>query len=454
MFVKLATVLPYLALAGLAIEAVPVTASSNSVNRHPRDRHFKHIGRHAAPAPVTPVGAQKKRSKLHRRADGSVCRPRPKTTTQQVAAAAPAPTPASSDNGNAGSDAAAASPSPAADNGNSGAAPAADAAPSPAAASPTPADGNGDAAPSDAAPSPSIVNEQANANPAPASSSSAPAAPSQAPAPPPSNGGAGSTGKNAGSKLGLAWPNGDFWTPDQPDYIGNYVGSKTSWYYTWAPSNVASGDSVGLEFVPMLWGVKQVGDWNAARGSWPSSVKNALFFNEPNQSGQSDISVNDALQYWMNDYLPARTQNGLRLGHAGTTSAPNGLTWVTDFYNVCTGAGNSAADCSADFVPVHYYDVDVGHFQSYLQNFHQVTGKNLWVTEYACQNFNGGAQCSQDQTWAFHQQIAAWMDGQDWIERYAPFGFMRDMQGVNGDNALMNSGGGITDLGSWYINSS
>lgn len=404
---------------------------------------------------MTPVGAQKKRSKLHRRTDGSVCRPRPKPS-QQAAAAAPAPTPASSDNGNAGADAApAASPSPA-DNNNSGAAPAADAAPSPAAASPTSAADSGDATPSDAAPSSSIVNEQNNANPAaPASSSSsAPATPSQAPAPPPSNGGAGSTGKNAGSKLGLAWPNGDWWTPDQPDYIGNYVGSKTSWYYTWAPGSVSAGDKVGLEFVPMLWGVKQVGDWNSARGSWPSSVKNALFFNEPNQSGQSDISVNDALQYWMNDYLPARTQNGLRLGHAGTTSAPNGLTWVTDFYNVCTGAGNSAADCSADFVPVHYYDVDVGHFQSYLQNFHQVTGKNLWVTEYACQNFNGGAQCSQDQTWAFHQQIASWMDGQDWIERYAPFGFMQDLQGVNTLNALMNGGGSITDLGSWYINQS
>ncbi|KAL1406848.1 hypothetical protein Q8F55_006257 [Vanrija albida] len=442
MFVKLASVLPYLALAGLAIEAVPVTASSNSVQRHPRDRHFKHIGRHAA-APVTPVGAMKKRSKLHRRKDGSVCRPRPKTTTStQAVTAAAAPTPAT-DNGNTGGDAAPPS-SPA--GGDTSSPAGGDAASSPAAGAPTP-----DAAAPEYTPSSSIVNEQNHASPTPAEQSSSAPAQQTPPPSPPSSGGAGSTGTNAGSKRGLAWPNGDWWTPDQADYIGNYVGSKTSWYYTWSPHSVSAGDKAGIEYVPMLWGVKQVGDWNAQRGSWPAGVKNALFFNEPNQVGQSDISPGDALQYWMNDFLPVRSQQGLRLGHAGTTSAPDGLTWVLDFYNVCTGAGNSAADCSADFVPVHYYDVSVQHFQDYLRNFHEKTGKNLWLTEYACQNFNGGAQCSPGDTWAFHQQMAAWMDGQDWIERYAPFGYMRDMQGVNEANALMNSGGGITDLGRWYV---
>ena len=101
------------------------------------------------------------------------------------------------------------------------------------------------------------------------------------------------------------------------------------------------------------------------------------------------------------------------------------------------------------FVPIHWYDVDVSGFQSYVSSFASSTGLDIWVTEFACQNFNGGAQCSSDQTWALHQQMAAWFDEQPFVTRYAPFGMMENMQGVNQDNALMNPDGSITALGSW-----
>jgi hypothetical protein len=45
--------------------------------------------------------------------------------------------------------------------------------------------------------------------------------------------------------------------------------------------------------------------------------------------------------------------------------------------------------------------------------------------------------------------MAAWFDAQDYVERYSPFGVMKNMQGVNQMNALMNPDGGITALGSW-----
>jgi hypothetical protein len=105
------------------------------------------------------------------------------------------------------------------------------------------------------------------------------------------------------------------------------------------------------------------------------------------------------------------------------------------------------------FLPLHWYDVSVDGFQKYVQNFHDQTGHNIWITEYACQNFNGGAQCSDDQSWNLHVQMAAWFDQQDWVERYAPFGAMKNMQGVNQNNALMNPDGSITALGSWVSSS-
>lgn len=120
------------------------------------------------------------------------------------------------------------------------------------------------------------------------------------------------------------------------------------------------------------------------------------------------------------------------------------------------------------FVPIHWYDTTADNFKSYVENFHAQTGLDIWVTEYACQNFNGGAQCSTSEgkafpfrhlrvgvrltcilVWALHQTMAPWFDSQDYIKRYAPFGMMKDMQGVNQDNALMNPDGSITALGSW-----
>jgi len=58
--------------------------------------------------------------------------------------------------------------------------------------------------------------------------------------------------------------------------------------------------------------------------------------------------------------------------------------------------GHACTDIS--FLPLHWYDVSVDGFKQYVQNFHDKTGHNIWVTEYACQNFNGGAQCSDDQS--------------------------------------------------------
>lgn len=60
--------------------------------------------------------------------------------------------------------------------------------------------------------------------------------------------------------------------------------------------------------------------------------------------------------------------------------------------------------------------------------------------------------------------MSEWFDQQDYIERYSPFGqsfvterpsqadnpgAMKQMQGVNQDNALMNPDGSITSLGNW-----
>ena len=48
-------------------------------------------------------------------------------------------------------------------------------------------------------------------------------------------------------------------------------------------------------------------------------------------------------------------------------------------------------------------------------------------------------------------QTQTFMDGTDYVERYAWFGAFKDLQGVNEDDALMDLQGRITALGEQYI---
>ncbi|KIR54298.1 hypothetical protein I315_03357 [Cryptococcus gattii Ru294] len=398
--IKLLNLLPALALAGMALTGFENVPGTLAHGHESRDLYHRHL---AARLAGNIVKHEEKRSSngrvLRRRSDGTICRAKDKSFVA-AASSAVTDTPTST-------------------------------------------------APAVAADDLAVSSSSESVESTPSSSAASQAAPQSLATTTTSTGGGS---KNVGSKFGLAWPNGDWASSTDPNYIGNYIGDKASWYYTWSPFSVGSGDSLGLEFVPMLWGPKQVSDWHAQMSQWPSTVQNALFFNEPNQVGQCDISAADAVQYWMNDYLPVRSK-GIRLGGAATTSAPDGLQWVLDFTTACTNAGNSAADCAADFVPIHWYDVDIENFKSYVENFHTQTNLDIWITEYACQNFNGGAQCTDQESWNLHVAMAAWFDEQSYVERYSPFGVMQDMQGVNQNNALMNPDGSITSLGGWYITS-
>jgi hypothetical protein len=115
-----------------------------------------------------------------------------------------------------------------------------------------------------------------------------------------------------------------------------------------------------------------------------------------------------------------------------TTSDPAGLTtWYKEFMSECSDVFERL-----DAVAVHYYDVNVDNFKAYVANWHEVTGKDIWITEAACQNFNGGAQCTADYARTFLTEMMAWVADQDYVKAYAPFGVMQSLQGVDEVNRL------------------
>ncbi|KAI0793109.1 glycosyl hydrolase catalytic core-domain-containing protein [Irpex lacteus] len=243
------------------------------------------------------------------------------------------------------------------------------------------------------------------------------------------------------SKAGLAWPNGDY------ENIQQFESSKVSWYYTWSPHCIDIADN--LECVPMLWGTQQETDFNGTIQSTIDShnVKAVLGVNEPNEQGQSNLSPEDAANLWKQCLEPLRTEKNVRLGSPAPSSNPNGVTWMQDFLNACNGG------CTVDFIAIHYYDVNATDFQRYVQQYHTTFNLPIWVTEWACQNFNNGPQCSPEDIQQFMSQTQSFMDATDYVERYAWFGAFKDLQGVNPEDALMDTQGRITELGRQYVGS-
>jgi len=240
------------------------------------------------------------------------------------------------------------------------------------------------------------------------------------------------------AKAGLAWPNGPYVGISQFESTG-----KVQWYYTWGPSSVESN----LEFVPMLWGENQVSAWQSSINSTihDLGVTHALGFNEPEQSAQSNLSASAGASLWKAQVEPLKGQ-GILLGSPAPSSAPAGKQWLLDWLSACDG------DCTVDFVALHCYDINSTAFIAYLEDFHNTFQKPLWVTEWACQNYNvADEQCSQQNVIDFMNATQAYMDATSWVERYAWFGAMENLQGVNEANALMDSSGNIIALGDQYI---
>lgn len=235
----------------------------------------------------------------------------------------------------------------------------------------------------------------------------------------------------------MAWPNGD------GDDIASYKTDKVTWLYTWGP-DVSFAAQYGYKTAAMLWGYDQVDQFQSTVVAGYADA--AMGVNEPNQSGQANMSPEQAAQLWM-QYIQPLKDEGYLLVTPATSSDPDGLPWMQQFMGNCTG-------CSYDYVAVHYYDVTAQGFIDYLNLWHNTFNLPIWVTEFACENYNGGAQCSQDEVNDFYTTTINFMESTDWVDQYFPFGAMHDMQGVNSLDQLMSDSGEPTTLGYQIINGS
>jgi hypothetical protein len=218
--------------------------------------------------------------------------------------------------------------------------------------------------------------------------------------------------------------------------------SRASWYYTWSASPAVEVSSAGgPRFVPLIWGAANVtaGTLSQVRGEGPD----LLSFNEPDMSGQANMSPAQALSLW-----PQLMATGLRLGSPAVATGgatPGG--WLDQFMS-----GARSRGYRVNFITLHWYGADfatgpaVGQLESYLQAVHARYHKPIWLTEFALANFGGSPQTpSRPQQAAFLTAATAMLQRLSYVQRYAWFGL--EATPADGSMGLFRSGPAVTTVG-------
>ena len=191
-------------------------------------------------------------------------------------------------------------------------------------------------------------------------------------------------------------------------------------------------------------------------------------FNEPDgttSTGGSDISPSAAASAWISQVQPLK-KLGVQLGAPAVTGSPSGFTWLQQFFDACASQGTN---CTADFIPVHWY----GNFEglashvgqvsatyvflsfSFLSSVRVLTNRyvidrypnaSIWVTEYALPDAN------LTDTQSFFNSSTEFLDRTSYVDRYSYFGSFRSSVSNVGPNvAMLDQKGRLTDIGSWYL---
>jgi hypothetical protein len=169
-------------------------------------------------------------------------------------------------------------------------------------------------------------------------------------------------------------------------------------------------------------------------------VKYVLGFNEPDNSTQANMTVDEAIGLW-----PRLEEIGVPL----VSPAPVGFNnaWMTEFMQKA-----EAQNLRVDYVAIHSYGgANVLNFINNLKAAHELYNRPLWITEFAVADWNATSpennKYSEAQVIEFMQDATSAMDDIEWVHRYAWF------DGKNAalyPSALFDEEANITTLGQVY----
>jgi hypothetical protein len=217
--------------------------------------------------------------------------------------------------------------------------------------------------------------------------------------------------------------------------------SGAAWYYTWSPSHSGITTPGGTSFVPMIWGAGAVTKSNLADVRREGHY--LLGFNEPDNAGQANMPVSQALSLW-----PQLMATGMTLGSpavASGTATPGG--WLARFMS-----GAKSRRYRVNFITVHWYGGNfvtasaVSELKSYIQAIYARYHRPIWVTEFALMRFGAATTFpTPNQQAAFVTAATTMLQHLSYVQRYAWFAL--PASAGDGSAGLFRSGAVATTAG-------
>ncbi|MCG1035810.1 glycosyl hydrolase [Polaribacter sargassicola] len=222
---------------------------------------------------------------------------------------------------------------------------------------------------------------------------------------------------------------------------------NTTWHYNW---DLSSSERIPeVQFVPMAWSTAD--RWTSLENmeaiGRDMSLNHLMAFNEPDNSDQSNLTVEEALESY--EKLLA---SGLRLGAPGveniqysaTNDSFNSGSWIQEFMDLCIIRGYRV-----DFIPAHdYIRRSPETFIERFKGLHDRYDLPIWVTEFNYGNPNIGSQdLSILEGLANIEGLVEVLEESDFIERYNWYYFFGSSTGIGG-----TTNGELNLIGHFYRN--
>lgn len=226
-----------------------------------------------------------------------------------------------------------------------------------------------------------------------------------------------------------------------------------SWWYNWGslPENDVNANyaTLGVEYVPMIWGKLSDADVQNFINKIKPGAKYLLAFNEPNFNDGARLSPQEAVDAWVNVEKVAAAKNLEIVSASPAFNDPNNsyanisspTAWHDQFFLLCP-------NCKVDYIAFHTYDNTAGSVigvTSLLKKYN----RPVWVTEFA----NRVIQSAADKT-AFMKQILNSFENDPDIYRYSWFTgrVPADWTDMQEGQLLSPTSGVLKPIGTEYIN--
>jgi hypothetical protein len=219
------------------------------------------------------------------------------------------------------------------------------------------------------------------------------------------------------------------------------------WWYNWATQPEAAVQdihgSLGVEFVPMVWGGEFTEE--AVLAELPTDATFVLGFNEPNFKTQANLTASEAAFRWP-ELERIADERGLQLvspavafcSPASDCHDTDPIVYLDAFFGACQ-------DCRVDYVAAHWYACDVSALRVHLAQLKKYD-KPIWITEFAC---GGGDEAARSLD-AQKQYMAEAVELLELDRAVARYAWSAEEQAIENVN-LVDDQGALTELGELYL---